>query len=62
MTCPVCGGKTKVIGTKGDCESIHRKRICDECKYIFFTVECEAESSEEYDALMREYMNERNKK
>lgn len=59
MTCPVCGGKTKVVGNKSDCESIHRKRKCDECGYMFFTVEVEVESHEEYNKLTQQYLRER---
>lgn len=54
MTCPVCGGTNHVIGVKSDCESIHRKRRCDDCGYVFYTEEYES-SSERYDELMREY-------
>lgn len=59
MTCPVCGGKNKVVGTKTDCESIHRKRVCEECGYVFYTAEYDAPSSAEYDALMAQYSKER---
>lgn len=44
MTCPKCGGVTGVWDSKPDAESVHRKRVCKECKHIFFTVEIDAES------------------
>lgn len=42
MNCPLCGGKTKVIDTAADCESVYRKRKCLECKYNFTTTENES--------------------
>ena len=59
MTCPVCGGKTKVIDSKSDCESIHRKKRCDDCGHIFYTAEYEAESSERFYELKYNYHKER---
>lgn len=55
MTCTVCGGKTKVLDTKVDGVSIHRRRSCEGCNRVFFTVEYEVETSEKYHALRREY-------
>lgn len=54
MTCPVCGGKNSVIGSLKDCESIHRKRKCDECGYIFYTAEYDSPSSADYNEIMNE--------
>lgn len=59
MNCPVCGSKTKVIGSKDDCESVHRRRRCDDCKHVFYTAEYEVRSSDHYDALMNQYMKQR---
>ena len=39
LFCPVCGGKTRVVDSRPDCESVKRKRKCLECGYRFFTVE-----------------------
>jgi len=49
MTCPVCGGETKVIDSRApDCEHVRRRRECVECKYRFFTVEYEEELADEH--------------
>lgn len=39
MTCPKCNGKTKVIESTIDDDSITRRRACAECGYRFNTVE-----------------------
>ena len=39
MTCPVCNGKTKILETRSDEESINRRRQCLRCGYRFSTVE-----------------------
>ena len=53
MTCPICGGKSIVANTMKDCDSIHRKRMCTECKYIFYTSEYESDG-DEYKRLKNE--------
>lgn len=45
MTCPVCGGKSKVYDSIADCEAVFRKRKCLECSYIWFTEEYESNGS-----------------
>ena len=56
MNCPVCGETTYVLGSKADCESVHRKRRCSECNYTFYTEEYESnESDKEYKRMLREY-------
>ena len=48
MTCPVCGGKTKVTDTSyPDCESVRRRRKCVDCGYKFNTIEYEEEKGED---------------
>lgn len=42
MTCPVCGEKTRVLGSIADCESVYRRRECKKCSYKFFTTEDES--------------------
>lgn len=46
MTCPVCGGKTKVVDvtTTGDCN--FRRRKCVECNYICLTKEIDCNEKE----------------
>lgn len=41
MTCPVCEGKTKIINSRRDCESVRRRRECRRCFYRFTTIELE---------------------
>lgn len=53
MTCPVCGGKTKVDETCTDGEQIYRRRECKECGYTFHTTEAESTSDGFY-RTMRE--------
>ena len=46
MTCPKCSGKTKVIDSRPDVDSVWRKRECLECKYRFETIELEKDLKE----------------
>lgn len=39
MTCPVCGGDTKVIDSRPSEDSVQRRRKCLECDYRFNTIE-----------------------
>lgn len=43
MTCPMCGGETKVVDSRKDIDHVIRSRICTECKYRFRTVETDAD-------------------
>ena len=58
MNCPVCGGDTVIRGTKSDCESVHRRRICVECGHVFFTSEYESDGKD-FTELRRDYNNAR---
>ncbi|MBE7039124.1 MAG: hypothetical protein E7398_00165 [Ruminococcaceae bacterium] len=42
MTCPVCGGNSKVCDSISDCEAVYRKRRCLECNHVWFTDEYES--------------------
>lgn len=44
MTCPICGGKSKVHDSISDCEAVYRKRKCVECQHVWFTSEYESDS------------------
>ena len=55
MTCPVCGEKSRCIGSKAECDVIYRKRKCEVCNYVFYTEEVEANIEDEYNDLMRDY-------
>lgn len=43
MTCPMCGGKTKIYDSRPDEESVKRKRECLECGHRFLTVEIDVD-------------------
>lgn len=46
MTCPVCGGKSAVVDSRADCESVQRKRKCRKCGHVFYTSERESDGAE----------------
>ena len=48
MNCPVCAGRTIINRTVADCESVHRRRKCLDCGYIFYTAEYETETPDEF--------------
>lgn len=39
MLCPVCGGKTAVIDSRGQGDEVIRRRKCRECEHRFTTIE-----------------------
>lgn len=39
MTCPMCGGDTKILETRSNEDSIKRRRKCLDCGYRFLTLE-----------------------
>ncbi len=39
MTCPVCGGNTKVCKTRSEDDSVRRLRWCRKCHHKFITIE-----------------------
>ena len=56
MTCPVCGGKCRVNHCRGTCEEMYRKRVCVDCKHVFYTVEREEkEAKRDYLECAAEY-------
>ena len=62
MTCPICGGKSKVNDSISDCETVYRKRQCLDCNYIWFTDEIESDGGcyKEYaSARRRKYKHKR---
>lgn len=48
MTCPVCGGKTRVLDSEADSESVYRRRKCVECDHRFYTTESESDRGDIY--------------
>lgn len=53
MTCPICGGRTTVEGSRSDCDAVYRRRRCKECSHLFHTTEEESDG-EDYIRLSRE--------
>ena len=43
MNCPLCEHETKVIDSRPDSESVHRRRRCLNCGYRFNTIELDAD-------------------
>ena len=43
MTCPVCGENTRIINSRGNVESVRRRRECRECGHRFTTIEMEVD-------------------
>jgi transcriptional regulator NrdR family protein len=59
MDCPVCGGETKIMETRKDCESVHRYRLCLECAYRFYTAEYEVKDRTEFSRAICEKRKKR---
>ena len=57
MTCPLCGGDTKVKDSVADAEGVYRQRKCKECAFIFYTEETDAEQTKFFDAKNTFYRN-----
>lgn len=55
MTCPICGGKTKVDETVSNTEEIYRRRECKECGYTFYTTEAESTSDGFYQTMREKH-------
>lgn len=52
MKCPKCNGKTVVICTENEKNSVVRKRRCCKCRHVFYTKENEsAEAHETFKTL-----------
>ena len=64
MTCPICGGKTRVVGVRSDCDAIYRRRKCSECDRTIYTVENETDYTvmRELDREARIKSNEKKKR
>lgn len=43
MTCPICGGDTKITDSRGNVESVRRRRECIDCRHRFTTIEMEVD-------------------
>lgn len=51
MNCPKCGGSTKVVDSRTNCESTRRTRKCHDCGYTYPTVELEVDLAENLDLI-----------
>lgn len=54
MTCPICGGKTKVVDSRSAPDCVYRKRACLNCEYSFITVEIEDDLRKRLDELKKQ--------
>ena len=43
MTCPNCGGDTKVIDSRSNIDHVIRRRKCRECGHCFYTIETDVD-------------------
>lgn len=55
MTCPYCGGDTKVIDSRPSEDSVHRRRECLVCKERFSTTEIDMQM---YEKLAKDTLSE----
>lgn len=39
MTCPICGGDTRVVDSRNKDDHKKRRRVCQKCGYKFKTIE-----------------------
>jgi transcriptional regulator NrdR family protein len=62
MNCPKCGGAAGVRGSYADCESIHRRRVCKECGYVFYTAEYEVAQPTDFYELQNTYFKTEERK
>lgn len=55
MKCPKCGEKTRIIDVANVPETSekYRKRECESCNHIFYTIEFEVENNEEFRKIWR---------
>jgi len=64
MTCPLCGGRTLVEGSRAECDQVVRQRRCTECYHIFYTSETEQRKSKEdyYRIAHEKYIEKKTRK
>lgn len=57
MICPKCGGKLMVLDNvkNVDDNEIYRRKVCNSCGNVIFTVEYEVESNEEFKKTWNKY-------
>lgn len=52
MTCPVCGGETKITDSRGEVDAVRRRRECCECGHRFSTLELDADMYQRFKRFM----------
>jgi transcriptional regulator NrdR family protein len=63
MKCSQCGGKTKVLMVRIDSkQTVHRRKKCVDCGYVFYTKEYEVVMGDEFKRTENLYKNERRTK
>jgi transcriptional regulator NrdR family protein len=62
MTCPKCGGKSKVVNTAKDVDEVVRLRRCTVCEYPFYTAERDIDPIDGYEVISRIRNKEKYKK
>lgn len=64
MLCPKCNNKTGVtdISHSEKTHEDYRRRVCKECGYTFYTVECEVEYDSKFDFRWRMGHRERKRR
>lgn len=57
MNCPKCGGKLMVLDNvkNVDDNEIYRRKVCNSCGSVIFTVEYEVESTESFKKTWNKY-------
>jgi len=53
MTCPVCGGDTKINDSRSSGERLRRRRECLKCGHRFTTIEVDADYLEKLEAIQK---------
>jgi transcriptional regulator NrdR family protein len=53
MTCPECGGKSKVVNTAKDVDEVVRLRRCTVCNHPFYTAERDIDPDYDSEVIAR---------
>lgn len=59
MICPECGATTKVVDSRFDSKSVHRRRKCPLCGNVFYTAETISISGDMFKKTYNNYHNRR---
>ena len=61
MKCSICAGKVRVIDNVNKDSENYRKRKCDGCGRIFYTIEFEVEQDDQFNKDWSMYHRKNNK-